>query len=453
MCVRPRREDLFPAELPTSLKEAIQCFVLAIAIRLQRAPAMNGSHLYNEHNTMLIHVSRFTDWQNRTRALVQTEVDILIQRIKNDLPTGAASIYPQLERTWAKYYAAIVANIRRYLPATYGDEFLTPVTFAEIRELLPDAVAGIEVKAINSVTKEKLVYKTDSNGVGKKYIAIGGNRLSRGFTLEGLTINYFIRDTNYADTLLQMGRWFGYRPGYIDCCKLFTTLDAIDKFNITTRTIEELETEFRRMQRQGKTPQDFVLRVKKDPGALRVTRPSILRNTVTVNWSYQDKLEQTTRFMLDAGRIGGAWQAMQQLFRSHSSRMFLADGFYQLRTDMDGMLEFLNCANALHEDYKAVFAQIKEFLNRCREEGVLKTWRVAVKATGEGEKLPAAESGLPGDLGLTNRFGPRDGYYRTEFLTKRIFTASGKSANLISGGRDLALLLDGGRTQAGRREI
>src|SRR6185437_6731097 len=340
----PRKDDPYPTQLPDSLKDAIECFILGIAIRLKRQSDMAGAKSYNPHNTMLIHVSRFTDWQNRTRNLVQQELDALIQRT-TELPTSPKSIYAQLERTWNKYYAAIVENIRTYLPVDYPDEFLVPLSFNDIKSLLPAAVHGIEVKAINNITKDKLIYSTDKSGNGKEIIAVGGNRLSRGFTLEGLTINYFIRDTSFADTLLQMGRWFGYRPGYIDCCKLFTTRDAIEKFNAATRTIEELEVEFKKMERQKKTPQDFILRVRTYPGVLDITRPSILKNAKLVKWSYQDTLTQTTQFELNAKRISDAWDQLKALFKNSSFVAFRDDSFCILDTDVPGLFSFLDSAN------------------------------------------------------------------------------------------------------------
>ena len=107
-------------------------------------------------------------------------------------------------------------NIQNELPSDYIDEYLTPKEYhSDIKPLLIKAVEDIEVVAVNSYTNTDLNYKNSP----KKYIAVGGNRLSRGFTLEGLTINYFLRKANTADTLMQMGRWFGYRTGYLDCCK------------------------------------------------------------------------------------------------------------------------------------------------------------------------------------------------------------------------------------------
>ncbi|HJU45708.1 MAG TPA: Z1 domain-containing protein, partial [Chitinophagaceae bacterium] len=438
----PRREDPYPAALPESLKEAIECFVLGIAVRLKRRPKMIGSVLYNPHNTMLIHISRFSEWQNRTSLLVSREVEALIYKINNDLPSSPVAVYAKLERTWYKYYAAITGTIRSYLPVGYADEFLEPVAFDEIKALLPDAVKGIEVKTINNLTREKLIYTTDNSRNGKKYIAIGGNRLSRGFTLEGLTINYFIRDTNYADTLLQMGRWFGYRPGYIDCCKLFTTMESIEKFDAATKTIEELELEFKKMHREGKSPEDFILRVRTHPGVLKITRPSILKNTIEVNWSYQDTLVQTTQFEIDALKIGKAWAGMKDLFTAFPWTLYEDSGCYVTETDVTGLERFISCDNALH-GYALELEQIKAFIHLCVSKGKLRKWRVAVKRSGIGSILGAAETGLPGDVKLVVRSAPQEGtYYHRQLLEKKIFTVSGKSASIISTGLDMSIWLD-----------
>jgi hypothetical protein len=450
----PKKDDPFPTCLPESLKDALECFILGIAIRMKRRPLMVGSKLYNPHNTMLIHVSRLTDWQNRTKDLVQKEVDKLLQRTQ-ELPTSPDSIYAQLEKTWNKYYASIVDNIRTYLPDGYIDEFLSPISFSEIKSLLPSAVEGLEVKAINSVTREKLIYSTDGSGNGKKYIAIGGNRLSRGFTLEGLTINYFIRNTNYADTLLQMGRWFGYRPGYIDCCKLFTTIDAIEKFDAATRTIEELELEFKKMNRLGKTPEDFILRVRTHHGVLEITRPSILKNTEVVNWSYQDTLVQTTQFEMDALRISNAWNDLKRQFQKYAAFTKLFNDFYLIDTDTIGLFDFLDCTNSFYK-FSDQLSHIKAFINICNHQDKLKNWRIAIKRTGEGKiPLTSDESGLPGEIELSKRSGPgpANGHYRKEFLESGIFTGSGKSANIVSSGKDMALWLDSEEIERADREF
>src|SRR5574343_26499 len=270
--------DNFPIEIPKSLDEAIKCFIVSIAIRLSRRPELIQSKLFHPHNTMLIHISRFSDWQCKTKKLIIEKIDYIKTRLNNDTLSASDSIFIEFERIWIKYYADAINNIREYLPENYEDEYLTRKTFIEVRDLLVSAINGIEVKAVNTVEKDVLDYESGE----KKYIVIGGNKLSRGFTLEGLTINYFIRNTNFADTLLQMGRWFGYRPGYLDCCKLFTTADSFEKFDQCTWTIEELEEEFRMLSKAKKKPKDYATKVLTHPGALQITRPAILKNTIEI---------------------------------------------------------------------------------------------------------------------------------------------------------------------------
>ncbi|HPI06689.1 MAG TPA: Z1 domain-containing protein [Saprospiraceae bacterium] len=435
------RNDPFPVRLPASLEEATQCFILTIALRLSRVADMRDSGLMNPHHTMLVHISRFIPWQNRTKEMLKLYVDQLTTDINNDLPNNKNLIYGTLEKTWNRYYATIVQNIRSYLPEGYADEFLMPKAFAEIRAHLTDAVKGIEIKAVNSETGDKLQYVKDSFGSGKKIIAVGGNRLSRGFTLEGLTINYFIRNTNYSDTLLQMGRWFGYRPGYLDCCKIFTTLDAVEKFDSTTRTIEELEAEFIKMNRLHKTPQDFVLRVRKHAGTLKITRPSILKNTKVVNWSYQDQLVQSTRFKVnDPERLDAAWSAFRGFIKKYQSAIEYDSRFFRIDLSYNQLIEFLQMPNTF-EDFE--IPSIIKFIEICAEKNKLRKWTIAIKANGYGDDLEPDQTGLPSKIGLSIRTGPKpeNTYFWEQFKTKGIFSASGKSANIVSSGSDFDLLL------------
>jgi len=445
------RNDPFPVSLPVSLEEATQCFILSIALRLSRVADMTDSGLLNPHHTMLVHISRFIPWQNKTKELLRAYVDKLTTDINNDLPNNDRLIYGTLEKNWNKYYATIVQNIRGYLPEGYTDEFLVPKSFAEIKQHLTDAVKGIEVKAVNSETGDKLQYVKDAFGNGKKMIAVGGNRLSRGFTLEGLTINYFIRNTNYSDTLLQMGRWFGYRPGYLDCCKIFTTFDAVEKFDSTTRTIEELEAEFIKMNRLHKTPQDFVLRVRKHAGTLKITRPSILKNTKVVNWSYQDQLVQSTRFRVDDPvQMAAAWTALKDFIAVHQAGIEYDDRFFRIDLSYDQLISFLQMPNTF-EDFE--LPSIIKFIELCAEKNKLRKWTVAIKANGEGGELLPPLTGLPGKVGMSVRTGPKatNTYFREQFTGRGVFSASGKSANIVSSGSDFDLLLREDERKAARQ--
>jgi hypothetical protein len=122
----------------------------------------------------------------------------------------------------------------------------------------------------------KLDYRAH-HATGLNVIAVGGNSLSRGFTLEGLTVSYFLRNTQMYDTLLQMGRWFGYRDGFQSLCRLYIRSQAHAWYAFIASATEELRDEIARMEAAGLTPEDFGLAVRAHPGGLMVTAKNKMR--------------------------------------------------------------------------------------------------------------------------------------------------------------------------------
>jgi len=436
------RHDDYPKALPKSLKDAVACFIISIAIRDYRKPKMQHSNFFNPHNTMLVHVSRFIPWQNKTKKLLKDYCSDIQKKLLSDNPESDDSVYSYFKSIWYKHYARIIEDICNYLPDGYEDPFMSPLSFVSIKHRLIDAIEGLGVKVLNSSRDgEKLSY-TDNNP--QKVIAVGGNRLSRGFTLEGLSINYFCRQTNYSDTLLQMGRWFGYRPGYLDCCKIFTTDESIESFDLTTKTIEELEGEFRKMaDSPKKNPSNFALRVRKHPGALRVTRPSILKNATTVKWSYQDTLVQTPKFDVTKAALDSSWTTFQDCIVKN--RRFLPElnqGFI-VSEKKAGADEIANFVEKIKNLDSVTRKSLARYIKLCSDKGKLSEWTIAIKATGQGQNLDKAKTGLQRTVNLVVRKGPdkRNSLLRDDFISKCIFRSSGRSANIITGGKDLAISL------------
>jgi len=432
------QNDLYPKVLPNSIKEAIQCYILSIAVRLSRKQEMSESDLYQPHHSMLIHISRFGTWQNSTKDLIieylegNLDKNILglfglIKNVKKDSET-----IQELERIWEKYYLYIVNNIKTYLPNGYEDDFMKPTEFKTIRGFLNEAIKNIEVKAINSITKDKLYYpsKKDKNFSEKKYIAIGGNRLSRGFTLEGLTINYFIRGTDNADTLMQMGRWFGYRPGYLDCCKLFTTFEAIEKFNEASLIIENLEKKIEQLSKlPDRSPSDFTLWIRNNPGVLKLTRGNFLKNLKTLSLEFSDTIQQSTQFTIEKSQIEKSFNAFCRHVNGldwESSEEFLIHN-----TNQEGLLKFIDLPNTMNN---LNTLGLKGFLNNCNSQGKLQNWVIAIKKIkkGEGSLLKSSQSGLLYDLKLITRRGPNinEDSSRSALLKHNIFKA--KKSTIIT---------------------
>lgn len=438
-----KREDNFPTALPQSLRDAVLCFVLALAIRDSRKTVLSSSKLNEPNTTMLVHTSLFTSWQNTTRDLIEQFVEEIKHKVENNSLDQIGSIFITFENIWNRYFNDLVTNISEYLPQGYEDNFMRPISYEVIKRYLPSAVENIKVLAINSSTGDKLDY---SDQIPRKYIAVGGNTLSRGFTVRGLTINYFIRSTNYSDTLLQMGRWFGYRPGYLDCCRIFTTANVINRFNSTTRCIEELEIEFDKMHDQGKTPRNFLVKVKKHPGALKITRPSILRNTNTIRWSFQDQLEMTTSFDVSLGKINTIWDS----FKSNIAPLFSSDSIVGDKEFLKIVLKDTEIINFLEHPNNfdpTTLQSMLTFIKLCQERGALTDWTVAIKLKGRSTRLLQPEvSGLPCETGMVIRRGPKlsedNNPNRNLFLNQKIFRATGSSANIMSSPRDMSVSLE-----------
>ena len=116
-----------------------------------------------------------------------------------------------------------------------------------------------------------------------RMIAVGGDVLSRGLTLEGLCVSYFYRRVTASDTLMQMARWFGYRDGYQDLCRIWINAESADNYRFAADSIEELRTDLRLMLRQKLTPEDFGLAVQKHPGALLITARNKMKNAQEVS--------------------------------------------------------------------------------------------------------------------------------------------------------------------------
>ncbi len=148
----------------------------------------------------------------------------------------------------------------------------------------------------NSQSEERLSFDTDFWG-----IVVGGNTLSRGLTIEGLTVSYFVRSSKMYDSLMQMGRWFGYRPGYLDLKRIYITDELRSQF-ITLASVEnEVRSEIRTMVANGDTPLNFRLRVRQEHG-LTITAKNKMRSAMYDDRAFSHALVQT-RFLSTDSKI------------------------------------------------------------------------------------------------------------------------------------------------------
>ena len=242
--------DLEVIALPESLRTAVRTFLLNNAVRRVRGQT-------EKHNSMLINVSRFTRVQEQVWSLVRIYLGEISDAVRahGSRPIPVAERDPDIKdlaTTWSKQFAFVEETWEQVFPH------------------LLEAVAPVQVLQINSASSSALNYD-EYKTTGLSAIAIGGFSLSRGLTLEGLSVSYLLRNSKAYDTLLQMGRWFGYRPGYEDLCRVWMTDEAEGWYEHLADSIEELRADFRTMEQANATPREFGLRVRSHPDSLIVT--------------------------------------------------------------------------------------------------------------------------------------------------------------------------------------
>lgn len=201
---------------------------------------------------MLVNVSRFKNVQGQVYDLVSAE----FARIKN-----AIEIHAQPPTSDPDSHRVLL-ELRHSFETHFAD---VGVAWGEVRDKLLAAVIDTTAELINSSRDKK------SDDKARNVIAVGGDVLSRGLTIKGLTVSYFFRVVGAADTLLQMARWFGYRPGYEDLVRVWISPEVADQFRFVSDVSEELRSQIREMRDLGQTPKDFGLMVRKHPESLAIT--------------------------------------------------------------------------------------------------------------------------------------------------------------------------------------
>ena len=264
-------------EMPASLYEAFRVFVIARAVRNLRGQR-------KKHCSMLVNVSRFVDVQKTVRSFLSI--------YEKKLSDAVAMYYAMPESASAQN--PHMSDLR----SAYESEFSgCGFTWDEVKSELNTVMSQVKLFVVNSKSDEALDYKKYENeGVGLTAVAIGGLSLSRGLTIEGLTVSYMYRNTKMYDTLMQMGRWFGYRPGFEDLCRVYLAPDSINWYAHIAEAADELRQQIRRMRLQNLSPKDFGLYVKAHPDSLLITAANKMRSgqEVTIQQNYSGRLVETS---------------------------------------------------------------------------------------------------------------------------------------------------------------
>jgi hypothetical protein len=273
------------------LKSALRSYVLSGGLKLYRQAQDSQKYKpeFFKHHTMLIHTSQLKG----EHASLATRVEELWNQCALNTPRGLT----ELQTLWNKDFAKVCAAQK--------PEEISPRSFTDLIPYLSEALKRIEkgprfFLVVNSDTAEA----PDFSAAPVWKVIIGGNKLSRGYTVEGLTISYYRRVASTADTLMQMGRWFGFRPGYRDMVRVFLGVkegrrgdtDLVSLFKEVCRMEERFREELKRYIRR--------------PGAERITPkqiPPLISVTGNLPPTSRNKMFNA---VLASKNFGGEWSML-----------------------------------------------------------------------------------------------------------------------------------------------
>lgn len=269
------------AKIPPSLYEALLSYLLSCSARTLRGQG-------NKHSSMLIHVTRLTNVQREVTKQVKEALSVIRQALVYGAGDRNFSVWQDLKSLWESDYIKTTIEI--------GEDKCPVHAWTDIESLLPKIVQTIKIREINGSARDVLDYELNRES-GLNVVAIGGDKLSRGLTLEGLLVSYFTRPSKTYDTLMQMGRWFGYRDGFLDLTRLYAPEELINWFRHISDADSELRNDFETMCAVGATPETFGHRVRTHP-LLQVTSPVKMRDGQKEKCSYSGDLIQTIVFQV-----------------------------------------------------------------------------------------------------------------------------------------------------------
>jgi hypothetical protein len=383
-----------PRAIPPSLKEAIKCFILSSAIRRVRGQG-------HKHSSMLVHVSRFVSWQEVVAGLVDVELKVL----QDDLRYGDAALTAEMRSLWERDYKPVTDKVLDILTREphWQDPAVRAHTWEEVQAELSPAAQKIQARVTHGSLDRTganplhrplnyIDYENTEEGIepGLSVIAIGGDKLSRGLTLEGLSVSYFLRASRMYDTLMQMGRWFGYRPGYADLCRLYTTPQLIEWYQHIAFATEEMREQFDDMVRLNRTPKDYGLKIRTLPGVLQITAANRMRGATLIELSFADSLLETYSFELNQAITDFNYQVVKDLVASLTQpRVKLNDQpFAWQKVPVETIIDFLMSYRT--SQAKLDRTRLTDYIRaQSQQRGALREWTVVLINT--SATLPGRE--------------------------------------------------------------
>ena len=383
MLVPPRgTRDGFIPTIPPSLDYALTDFVLATAGRLQRSTNETPC-------TMLVHTDMRRAVQNPLAISLARRLAEIRQRWMYDRD----DIRPRLESRWNDRFRPVSRSVNVELDSQ----------FEQIESRIDSILRnGIVVRTLNSDHADEVDFDAEPNLVA---VVVGGNKLSRGVTLEGLLVSYYVRDSPYYDTLMQMGRWFGYRGSYMDLTRLYSSHKIINWFRDLATAEEELRRHLAVYERRDLKPTAIAPKIRKHP-AMQITARNKMQDALEVSFSYDGEFRQTFHFPFDnVPLLEQNLEATRRFLRGLGPPALDDTRPCWSTVPPERILRFLDWFHTISDD-PIDPTSISQYIHLQVEQGELLRWRVLVcSAKNPRSRLGTEDLGVVGmaDLPLLER--------------------------------------------------
>ena len=340
--------------LAGSLKKAIDDYIIASAIRRSRSQGP-------VHNGMMINITQYKTPATSMRELVES----YIVDLQNEF------LYDR-DNSVMKYEQVYESRFRHISHEHKRDD-----SWESVKSELSNVFELLKVKLLNGDSRDVIDYTQSKQS---QIIAIGGNKLSRGITLEGLMISYYLRDPRAYDTAFQMGRWFGYKQDYLDLCRIYTQENIISNFIHMMDATNELKEEIKEMNNKSLTPLDYGMKIKTHPTMLPTERNK-MRNAINLKINLSGKRIETTRFSIRHNDDN--YRLIDSVLRSLESNpkvtCTLEDGRVPVyrNCDVDTILHLLNSYIEGNDGYSKI-TNCRKYIESLSGDNEITNWTIAV---------------------------------------------------------------------------
>lgn len=362
---RDAAEDFVP-KITDEVREALRWFWMATAARRARGQR-------DKHSTMLIHTSVKT----AVHASFEDPLKDEIRKHRKMIQSRNSNLLRELQKQWEAETSRVDA----------GEWGRSQNSFHEILAELEGVLEDCEVFIDNSQSESRIDYSGDPVVA----VAVGGNTLSRGLTLEGLVVSLFVRGARQYDTLLQMGRWFGYRTGYEDLPRIWTTEELELAFRHLSQVEMEMRQDIERYQHENKTPMEAAVRIRTHP-LLQITQK--MGAAAPAEISYAGSRLQTRYYdRLDSDTLRTNLQAASRLVsaaanRSMDRRIGSSEHVVYEGVDAKDIKQFVS-EYRFHDKHPELDPKmLTSYIDKQIVDGSLELWNVVVIQGSVTEAVP-----------------------------------------------------------------